>query len=571
MNLTQDEIVRYWETRLLGQRIPRGRARIPVKCPLHDDRTASATVFLDGNGGFNCNGCRRKGNLFQFEAMLSNCDLAEAERNVASITGARAQSHGAGQLVAVYDYRDASGKILFQKRKYLGKDGKTFRVYRADGKGGWQMGIDPEEGERTRRVLFHLQEVVTANVILLAEGEKDCETLDALDLFREQGTLRVATATNFEGAWQPGQSPKWLDEYSAYCAGKFVFVFEDNDASGQAWGEHVARSVARFARGVKIVRLPGLKEKGDVSDWMETHAAQELTAEMSRAPLWKAEKQQVASQLFVPCSTFVAGAKDDIEWLIEGVMQRGANGFIVAPPKGGKSFVTTDMLLSLALGVPWLRFAIPRPVRCGICSREDNPALTAWRIWHIFAGKKCPDPELIDRNLYVNSRAQTPRLMLDDEAQLQELICAVRERELELLFLDVFNVLHGLDENDNTEMRKVLANVSRIQTETGCSVGIIHHFNKMESGSLTQRMRGSSALAGFAEWIIGIKMADEENKIRCLEFETKASAAPNPIYFQIDSETFPGITRVVRREVDGEKREPAKPSRGRKESLALDL
>ena len=63
MNLNRDQIQKYFETRL-GRPLS-AREKIAVKCPFHDDGTASATVFLSGNGGFNCQSCSAKGNTFQ--------------------------------------------------------------------------------------------------------------------------------------------------------------------------------------------------------------------------------------------------------------------------------------------------------------------------------------------------------------------------------------------------------------------------------------------------------------------------------------------------------------------------
>ncbi len=40
---------------------------------------------MDGNGGFNCMACGAKGNLFQFEMRFSQCDMAQAQANIAEI------------------------------------------------------------------------------------------------------------------------------------------------------------------------------------------------------------------------------------------------------------------------------------------------------------------------------------------------------------------------------------------------------------------------------------------------------------------------------------------------------
>jgi hypothetical protein len=239
-------------------------------------------------------------------------------------------------------------------------------------------------------------------------------------------------------------------------------------------------------------------------------------------------------KLFVPAPQFVAQAPERIDWLLDKLIEKGANGFFVAVPKGGKSWAAVDLALSLAMGCDWLDFKVPEAVRVALISREDNPSLTAWRIRHLFAGKSCPDHGLLATNLYVNSRRESAELMLDNAQQMAELLEALRQLRPQFAIFDVFNVLHCADENDAQEMRSVLRQLSTIQAEIGCGIGVVHHYNKGE-GSMTQRLRGSSVIAGWAEWLIGISMADEETKTRRIEFELKAAQPPDPIYYRIDS------------------------------------
>lgn len=249
-------------------------------------------------------------------------------------------------------------------------------------------------------------------------------------------------------------------------------------------------------------------------------------------------------KLFLPAPKFVAQAPERIDWLVEGVIERGANGFFSAVPKGGKSWAAIDLAISLALGCDWLGFRVPEPVKVALISREDNPSLTAWRIQKLFASKGCASPSLIEMNLHVNSRRQSTELMLDNPAQMAHLMAELKTLRPRFAIFDVFNVLHAADENDNQEMRSVLRQLSLLQAEIGCGIGVIHHYNKSDQGTMTQRLRGSSAIAGWAEWLIGISMADEETKTRRMEFELKAAEPPDPLYYRIES--TPDVSRLER-------------------------
>jgi len=273
----------------------------------------------------------------------------------------------------------------------------------------------------------------------------------------------------------------------------------------------------------------------------ETIVASESSAEITQkiqATLERLQDSSADSPVFAAFPDFVASTPTQIDWMVSGVIERGANGFVAAEPKGSKSFCTADLAIALATGTPWLGFAVPQPVRVALVSREDNPSLTSWRLKHLMMGKELNTVQLdrLETHLYVNTRQQTPRFMLDNEQELSELINACREKRIEFIILDVLNILHQADENDNTQMASVLRKVKWLHEETGAAIGILHHYKKEDSGRITQRLRGASAIAGFAEWVIGLSMADEEAKIRRMEFELKAGQPPEPIYFSINAE-----------------------------------
>jgi 5S rRNA maturation endonuclease (ribonuclease M5) len=483
-------------------------------------------------GVWNCHAGCGSGGILAFEMKFSSCDESTAKGNISDLLHDDRLFQQGQKPEAIYKYQDADGRLVFEK---LRMPGKRFVQRQPDGKGGYEYKLGD-----VKKPLYHLPEVLVANEIFICEGEKDCDNIRALGLSNREDGVFVAATTNFDGAG------KWKDEYSAFFAGKRVVVLPDNDEPGEKHAQRVAESIYPYAQGVKVVRLPELAEKGDVSDYLVVHSAEDLIVEVKKAPQWRPAVND--SGLLVPITSFLGQAPEEIDWLIEGLVQRGANGFFCAVPKGGKSWAAADMVISLALGSPWLGFSVPRPARVALISREDAPQLTSWRVKHLIAGKRALEANLIETNLYVNTRQQSAELMLDNEEQVCELVSALKQRQIEFVILDVFNVMHAADENDNQEMRKVLRQLSMIQKDVGCGIGVVHHFNKADQGSMTQRLRGSSAIAGWAEWLIGISIVDEERRIRRMEFELKAAQPPTPITYQIVSNDTNGVATLERLE-----------------------
>jgi len=273
---TFEQSRRYFEARLPGQRIG---SRRNVKCPFHDDGTASMSIKLEIGAWF-CHACNVSGGILDFERKLTGKDDAECWAAINATIGReapRASKPKRGRIVGNYDYRDASGKVVYQGVRFA--EPKSFQQRRPDGKGGWTWNMDG-----VVRVPFNLPALVRANVALIAEGEKDALNLQkaAAEFPNENGTLSYAATTNIAGAG------KWLDSYSPYLAGKKVFVFQDNDKAGREHAQQVCASVHRYAQGVHLVELPGLAEHGDVSDYLETHTSAQLFELIKAAPVWTA-------------------------------------------------------------------------------------------------------------------------------------------------------------------------------------------------------------------------------------------------------------------------------------------
>jgi RecA-family ATPase len=214
-------------------------------------------------------------------------------------------------------------------------------------------------------------------------------------------------------------------------------------------------------------------------------------------------------------------------------------------PKVGKSWLAADLAICLALGLPWIGFEVPRAVKTALITREDNPALTKWRMNRLLAGKQRAMSEL-DGRLYINSREQSPEFRLDHPELLAAMVAELKRVQPEFVILDVFNILHAADENDNTEMREILDQLNRMRTEVGCSIGVVHHFNKNSDGTLTQRIRGAGAIAGWAEWCVGIESDCEDPNVKRAEFELKAAFAPESLCYVVRNDDLAGSTRIER-------------------------
>jgi hypothetical protein len=183
------------------------------------------------------------------------------------IAGHGKKSSGAGRIVKTYDYVNAEGVFLYQAVRMEPKD---FRQRTRDVNGKWVLSVKGID-----KVLYRLPEILQADCVIVAEGEKD---VDALFI------LGFTATTNVGGA------EKWRFEYSKTLEGKDIVILPDNDEPGRKHAEKVARMIHGIAKSVKVIELPGLPEKGDVSDWIESGGTKEALQKLiDQGDVWMPE------------------------------------------------------------------------------------------------------------------------------------------------------------------------------------------------------------------------------------------------------------------------------------------
>jgi putative DNA primase/helicase len=206
-----------------------------ARCPGHDDNRNSLSIKIADNG---------KILLHCFAGCKTDKICADIELDMQDLFPADTGRQAKRREIAAYDYTDESGNLLFQKVRYEPKD---FRIRVPNGNSGWNWTM-----KGVRRVLYRLPAVVASDIVFVCEGEKDC------DLLAQHGY--VATC-NYDGAG------KWNSDYNRYFKDKVVYILPDNDAPGRKHAACIYRQIESIAADCRIVELPGLGDKGDVSDF----------------------------------------------------------------------------------------------------------------------------------------------------------------------------------------------------------------------------------------------------------------------------------------------------------------
>lgn len=250
----------------------RGNEQYQAHCPAHDDQRASLSITETEQGGKVLLYCQ------------AGCDTEDVLKALGLSwwdlfpSGDTSNSGGdnvtQGKIEAIYDYVDEEGRLKYQVVRF---EPKGFAQRHPDGKGGWKWDL-----KGMKKVPYRLPEVIKGieegKPIIIVEGEKDADNL---------AKLGFTATTNSGGAG------KWDADHSKWLGGADVVILPDNDDPGRKHAKEVSERLKDIARSVKIIRLPGLPVKGDVSDWIEAGGTvQDLTALISKADECAQDEEQ---------------------------------------------------------------------------------------------------------------------------------------------------------------------------------------------------------------------------------------------------------------------------------------
>lgn len=215
-------------------------------CPAHNDKTPSLSIS-DGENGKILVRCHAGCDQGAVIDALKRCNLWPEHVNEKPLPLTRHTERVKKTIAATYDYVDPeTGEIKLQVVRYEPKD---FRQRRPDGDGGWSWSVPASE-----RILFNLPAVfATDKIVCVVEGEKDVIALAKIGI--------VATCN-------PGGAGKWQANYTESLAGRDVIILPDNDEPGENHARIVAEALTGRASRIRVVRLPDLPPKGDVTDWI---------------------------------------------------------------------------------------------------------------------------------------------------------------------------------------------------------------------------------------------------------------------------------------------------------------
>jgi AAA domain/Primase C terminal 2 (PriCT-2) len=405
--------------------------------------------------------------------------------------------------VAVYTYLNADGthfadKVRFehpspgpqQKRKDFRWRSKVNGVLMACRPAG---GPIPPYG--LGRILDHADQLVIS-----VEGEKDANRLN------EAGQVAISIEAGHE-------------TFAAeFLAGRDVLVIPDNDDAGEKRAAKVRGALDGVAASIRLLRLPGLPDKGDTSDWLDAGNTVSDLIELAGAVTTEQDNTRLAQgfTLFRDIDLGVGGID-----VIDGVLPQTGVGALYAPSGHGKTFLTLDMGLSIGRGQPFAG------------QYETEPGAVAYVVLEA--------PDSVKRRVLAYKREHRVNdalfglieypLDLGDAASVKGLVAEIAQlREachapVRLVVIDTLSqAMAGRDENSAKDVSLAIKHMKTISAEVGAFVLAVHHTGKDEGKGL----RGSSALYANVDVVLSVS-GERDDPVRHVHLEKTRDGEQRPL------------------------------------------
>jgi hypothetical protein len=474
-----------------------------VKCPFHGESNASFSADFK-KGIWHCFGCQDKGDIFSLYARVNSLDV-KADfpavcKGIAADFGIdlKPQKQKRGKLVAKYQYTDKAGKLLFTKERYENKD---FLIKGADGRYGLR-GIG--------QVLYNLPNVVKSDEVIIVEGEKDADNLNAM---------------GFCATCEPVPSGKWV--FTNDLAGKKVIILPDADGPGRDRAQRIAQLLHGKTKNLKVVELPGLPDKGDVTDYIKTFndadsAAEALSTIIEGAEPWQPAPDEGLSGLgfeFIHNAQILENLKP-IQWRIHGIIEENCFYSTFGDVGNYKSYVELDRLLCIAAGIDYHGHPVKQGTVFYIMGEGQQGIGRRVAAWHIQHKTRPWDvPFFI---------AKKPTRLMDKDAvevvkRVVDIMCKEYGPPANIQLDTLARNFGAGNENATEDMNQVVQNIdSAFGRDIG--VGITHHTGQYDK----TRARGSIVLkaAVDAEYQCQYRAFNDTVLVTCTKMKDAPPAQP---------------------------------------------
>jgi len=469
--------------------------RWSARCPVHDDKDNSLSVWFDGNVlSFKCHAnCDPKvvtDALYvkypEYAELLGRAPKSKDKMEKEKITEDARRWYISylgvqPDVIASLPITFTENEVIFRfpgiDKVKIRTKGERGAIWRGT---GHTPDLWPLPGERV------------GEDIVITEGESDCIVARGLGLEAYAITKGAAT----------GLSTAVLIALRRRGARRLVVAMDADSAGRQAASKIViaARQAGLAAIDLDLVAeglIEPLYGHKDLRDAYKQGRGQDIV-EAVRHLLYRADE---ARPLQPRRLSDIMTEDTPTDFVIEGLLRAGGTTILIGEPKLGKSQMSLDLALAVSRGEAFAGLATKKG-RVIYYALEDGEDIVRDRV-------KSRGLTGLNEDLYIGT---TPPVVEDSTALLEEHIDLFQPTMVIIDTLRAMSVSTGKSENE-ASFADSIYRIAKVARERGVAAIIVHHTVKATTGNPITDARGTSAIAGAVDVVAGLYRRDDVMKL----------------------------------------------------------
>jgi len=222
-------------------------------------------------------------------------------------------------------------------------------------------------------------------------------------------------------------------------------------------------------------------------------------------------------------------------YIVDGLLGANRLGIWASIPGEGKSLIAEALCYHVAYGATFLGMKV-KTGSVMIIDSENRKDILVNRITKIKEGLRLEGHRMqgeVDIQHYSG-------FLLDDRVTWHDIVSEIGVLHPSLILIDHLAAFHRQDEDREKQTKKVTTTIELLMSLTGSSVLVLHHFNKLDSGTFFRKLRGSSALYAICDAACEVRTLSktEDGRLEKVGIipQARKDITMNPIRIKVEEE-----------------------------------
>ena len=341
------------------------------------------------------------------------------------------------------------------------------------------------------------------SVLLVVEGEKDVITANS----------NGAPAITFTSG--AGALPQDIAAIKQFT--KIVICY-DNDQKGKEGADKVAMALYKQSkkRKIKILKWSNKPDKYDLTDYYrDGFTTNDLYSLIDKMPVYGSKASDFGGLNAYDPVSFVNRFQDEVVQICEEILLENGTSSISGQSNVGKSILALQFAMSVAMGVPFLTFNVPRPRKVLLVQFEMMDAHMKTRVDKCMAGMMANYPHkisLLRDNLKITSM-ENIKIFTD---QYKAIEGNLMSGDFDVCVVDNLYSSSGTQLHKNDALTQLMSRIDELRKEYQCAFMMISHHKKLEEKRPLEHsmVYGGSYFVNFLDNLVQVANTGRHNQLK---------------------------------------------------------